>query len=53
MAMGQLRQRRAALLWVAASMLFSWYVASFDSYNRPYGSLGPASASWSGSGFRS
>jgi membrane protein len=30
----------AAALWVAASMLFSWYVASFDSYNRTYGSLG-------------
>jgi membrane protein len=30
----------AALLWVAASMLFSWYVASFDSYNKTYGSLG-------------
>jgi membrane protein len=32
----------AAILWVAASMLFSWYVASFDSYNRIYGSLGAA-----------
>jgi membrane protein len=30
----------AALLWIAGSMLFSWYVASFDSYNRTYGSLG-------------
>ena len=30
----------AAFLWIAASMLFSWYVASFDSYNRTYGSLG-------------
>ena len=30
----------AALLWIAASMLFSWYVVSFDSYNRVYGSLG-------------
>jgi membrane protein len=29
-----------ALLWVAASMLFSWYVASFDSYSRTYGALG-------------
>lgn len=29
-----------ALLWVAASMLFSWYVITFDSYNRIYGSLG-------------
>ncbi|HEV7268744.1 MAG TPA: YihY/virulence factor BrkB family protein [Falsiroseomonas sp.] len=30
----------AALLWIAASMAFSWYVSSFDSYNRIYGSLG-------------
>jgi membrane protein len=30
----------AAVLWVVVSMLFSWYVASFDSYNRVYGSLG-------------
>lgn len=30
----------AALCWVCASVLFSWYVASFDSYNRLYGSLG-------------
>ena len=30
----------AALLWIGASMVFSWYVASFDSYNRTYGSLG-------------
>jgi len=32
----------AAFLWLAASMLFSWYVATFDSYNRAYGSLGAA-----------
>jgi membrane protein len=30
----------AALLWMLGSMAFSWYVASFDSYNRTYGSLG-------------
>jgi len=30
----------AAMMWIAASMLFSWYVATFDSYNRLYGSLG-------------
>lgn len=30
----------AAVLWIIASMGFSWYVASFDSYNRTYGSLG-------------
>jgi membrane protein len=32
----------AALLWVVTSMLFSWYVATFDSYNKLYGSLGAA-----------
>jgi membrane protein len=30
----------AAGLWLGASMLFSWYVANFDSYNKTYGSLG-------------
>jgi len=30
----------AAGLWIATSMLFSWYVVNFDSYNRIYGSLG-------------
>jgi membrane protein len=30
----------AAVFWIGASMLFSWYVATFDSYNRVYGSLG-------------
>jgi membrane protein len=30
----------AAVLWLVASMLFSWYVANFDSYNTTYGSLG-------------
>jgi membrane protein len=29
-----------ALLWIVTSMLFSWYVSTFDSYNRMYGSLG-------------
>jgi membrane protein len=29
-----------ALLWMATSMLFSWYVATFDTYNKIYGSLG-------------
>jgi membrane protein len=30
----------AAILWVIASMLFSWYAANFGSYNETYGSLG-------------
>ena len=32
----------ASALWIAASMLFSWYVKNFDSYNKTYGSLGAA-----------
>jgi membrane protein len=30
----------AALLWLAASALFSWYAANFGSFNATYGSLG-------------
>jgi membrane protein len=30
----------SAVLWIVVSMLFSWYVASFGSYNETYGSLG-------------
>ena len=32
----------AAVLLVAVSMIFTWYVAEFNSYNRIYGSLGAA-----------
>jgi membrane protein len=30
----------AAVLWLAVSMLFSWYVSNFGNYNETYGSLG-------------
>ena len=30
----------AAMLWLAASALFSWYAASFGKFNETYGSLG-------------
>lgn len=30
----------AAISWIGMSMIFTWYVAQFDSYNRVYGSLG-------------
>ncbi|MET0526842.1 MAG: YihY/virulence factor BrkB family protein [Microvirga sp.] len=30
----------AAVLWLAVSMIFSWYVSNFGSYNETYGSLG-------------
>lgn len=32
----------AAVLWVAASLMFNWYAANFGSYNETYGSLGAA-----------
>ena len=30
----------AAIVWLVASILFSWYAANFGSYNQTYGSLG-------------
>jgi membrane protein len=32
----------ATLLWLAGSLLFSWYLANFADYNATYGSLGAA-----------
>lgn len=32
----------AAMLWLIASMLFSWYAENFASYNKTYGALGAA-----------
>ncbi len=32
----------AAVAWLIGSMLFSWYVSKFGSYNETYGSLGAA-----------
>src|ERR1700712_4060799 len=32
----------AAVTWIAASLLFSWYTAHFGNYNKTYGSLGAA-----------
>jgi membrane protein len=30
----------ATILWMAGSLLFSWYVSNFGSYNQTYGSVG-------------
>jgi membrane protein len=32
----------AALLWLAASALFSWYASNFGNFNKTYGTLGAA-----------
>lgn len=32
----------AAIVWLVASLLFSWYIANFGNYNVTYGSLGAA-----------
>ena len=30
------------MLWIVASLLFSWYAANFGTFNETYGSLGAA-----------
>ena len=30
----------AAVFWLVASVLFTWYAANFGSYNKTYGSVG-------------
>jgi membrane protein len=32
----------AAVVWIAASLIFSWYTSHFGNYNKTYGSLGAA-----------
>ena len=32
----------AVIVWIAASVLFSWYTSHFGNYNKTYGSLGAA-----------
>jgi membrane protein len=32
----------ATILWIAASLVFSWYAANFGTFNKTYGSLGAA-----------
>jgi membrane protein len=32
----------AAVTWIVASVLFSWYLSNFANYNATYGSLGAA-----------
>jgi membrane protein len=32
----------AVIVWIAASVLFSWYASHFGNYNKTYGSLGAA-----------
>ena len=40
LALGYMGKHRGCFLWMGTSMLFSWYVATFDTYNKIYGSLG-------------
>jgi membrane protein len=42
----------AAVGWLAASALFSWYAANFGSFNKTYGSLGAIIGFMTWSGFR-
>jgi membrane protein len=37
MAVGDARQYLCAVVWLVASILFSWYAANFGSFNKTYG----------------
>ena len=40
--MGQLGQRIGGIVWLATSILCSWYAGHFGNYDKTYGSLGAA-----------
>ena len=42
MAMAQCRHAGRGLLWIAGSVLLSWYLSNFGNYDATYGSLGAA-----------
>jgi hypothetical protein len=42
MALDHMGERHVSIVWLIASILFSWYASNFGSYNATYGSLGAA-----------